>query len=168
MPAEIPAKETEDMEKVAKMEAGDFSGEDLRSFERPRNMFDVTDMTYEEYVEKHYEIMGRNMKEKMVQQQMMQMQMMMKQQMGSMGGMGAGGYGGFGAGVGGSVGFGQGGGNRFGGSVPPGARPPPGYCNTFFVGGQCRFGENCRYKHEMPPPGATSAPGQAGAPRGRQ
>ena len=124
VPAEIPAKETEDMEKVAKMEAGDFSGEDLRSFERPRNMFDVTDMTYEEYVEKHYEIMGRNMKEKMVQQQMMQMQMMMKQQMGSMGGMGAGGYGGFGVGVGGSMGFGQGGGNRFGGSVHQGLDLP--------------------------------------------
>jgi hypothetical protein len=175
VPAETAVENEDDAERTTKMETGDFSDEDLSSFERPRNMFDITEMTYDDYVEKHYEIMGKNMKEKLVHQQMMQMQMMMKQQMGGMGGMGAGGYGGFGTGASGmgfgqgggvGMGFGQGGGNRFGSSVPPGARPPPGYCNTFFAGGQCRFGENCRYKHEMPPPGAVPLPGQGGAPAG--
>ena len=147
----------EESDEVKKMESGDFSGEDLDAFERPKNMFNVTEMTYEDYVERHYDFMSKMATEKMVQQQMAQMQMMMKQQAG----MAHGGYGGFGQG---GPGMGVGGVNPYGGGPPPG-RPPPGYCNTF-QRGECRFGENCRYKHEIPAPGAGPLPGHgwAGAP----
>ena len=65
VPAETAVENEDDAERTTKMEAGDFSDEDLSSFERPRNMFDITEMTYDDYVEKHYEIMGKNMKEKL-------------------------------------------------------------------------------------------------------
>ena len=48
---------------------------------RPRNMFDVTNLTYEQYVEKHYEIMLKNHQESLqAQQQQQQLQMQQQQQ----------------------------------------------------------------------------------------
>jgi hypothetical protein len=46
---------------------------------RPRNMFSVVDLTYEQYVEKHYEVMLRIHREQM-QMQMQQMGGMQMQQ----------------------------------------------------------------------------------------
>jgi hypothetical protein len=153
---------------VERMLSGNFTDEELGSFTRPKNMFDVTDMTYEEYVEKHYEIMGKKHSEQMLAQQMAMMQQMMRQQAaggfgaGMGGGMGGGGYGPPNGGAG--VGYG-----RPQGGMPN--RPPPGYCNAFQVG-SCKFGDNCRYKHEIPEPGAGAAApigggfGQAGGAGG--
>jgi len=53
---------------------------------RPRNMFDIMDMTYEQYVERHYAIMLKShqeqlqMQQQQQQQQQMQMQMQMQMQ----------------------------------------------------------------------------------------
>ena len=125
----------DDAEKLQRMRRGKFTEEELQNFERPKNMFDVTKMTYEEYVDKHYEIMGRKHNEQLLQQQMAMMQQMMSQQGafapgGMMAGAGGAGYGGQGVGGMGYGGFGMGG--NIGGPMPP--RPPPGYCNAFQEG----------------------------------
>lgn len=158
----LPTADGGDNEDLDRMRDGKFTEEELEKFERPRNMFDVTDMTYEEYVEKHYDIMGKKHNEQLLKTQMAMMQQMMSQPggFGAPGGMMAGGgagYGGQGAGMGAYGGFGQGGGNT-GGPMPP--RPPPGYCNAF-QRGMCKFGDNCRYKHEIwDPSTAPAAPSQ--------
>ena len=38
------------------------------------------------------------------------------------------------------------------------ASAPPGVCRTFWTGGECRFGFNCRYKHEHASRHAPSTP----------
>ena len=142
-------------DELQRMREGTFTDEELENFQRPKNMFDVTKMTYEEYVEKHYEIMGKKHNEQMLKQQMAMMQRMMSQPggFGAPGGM-LGGYGGQAGGGAGYGGFGQNVGGVGGGPMPP--RPPPGYCNAF-QRGMCKFGDNCRYKHEIPEPGAGPA-----------
>lgn len=159
---------------LQRMRDGNFTDEELESFQRPRNMFDITKMTYEEYCEKHFDIMGKKHNEQMLKQQMAMMQQMMSQPGGFAAASGAmpGGYGGQpggGAGYGGGFGqnmggggFGQGGGGfgMGGGGGPMAPRPPPGYCNAF-QRGMCKFGDNCRYKHEIPEPGAGPAQTQS-------
>ncbi len=47
---------------------------------RPRNMFDVTGMTYEQYCDKHYQLMLDRHREQMQMQMQMHQQMQMQQQ----------------------------------------------------------------------------------------
>jgi hypothetical protein len=44
-----------------KLEA-ELQNTDLSDFKRPKNMFDITEMTYNEYVKKHYKIMAKKFK----------------------------------------------------------------------------------------------------------
>ena len=38
------------------------------------------------------------------------------------------------------------------------ASAPPGVCRTFWIGGECRYGFQCRYRHELSPRHAPAAP----------